>query len=136
MKVTKLIREYVEDSVAKKFDPAFEALDAKSKVEEKRKAISAFRDEMRAYLQAEFTKAFGDWYSEASASPISSISVSIPWVLETRFIEAEEIETARSALKKQQEQAVKDILIELELGATKADLDKLLSAVNPRIGEG
>jgi len=129
MKVTKLIREYVEESVAKKFAPAFEALKAQDETEAKKKAVKQWEKEMSAFLQTEFRARFGNWYSEAIASNIDSISVSVPWRLEDYFLGQEELDKKEGELRKRQQQAVKDILIELELGGTKADLDRLLNGV-------
>lgn len=129
MKVTKLIREYVEESVAKKFAPAYEALKAQNETEVKKEAVKQWEKEMRAFLQTEFRARFGNWYSEAIASSIDHIDVSVSWRLEQYFLGQEELDNKECELHKRQEQAVKDILIELELGGTKADLDRLLNGV-------
>lgn len=135
MKVTKIIREYIEESVHEKFLPAYEAAAAKSKELEAEKdrirgAIKNFKLEMAAYVRDQFAQSFGSHYRpETMEAYKGSISVSLPWGLESGFIDVEDPDKQKAKVREKEEKAVKNILIELELGATKADLDRLLSEI-------
>lgn len=133
MKVTKLIREYIEESVAKKFEPAFAALEAQDETAKKKEAILQWEDEMRQFLRTEFRSRFGDWYDVYNKESINNIGVSVSWRLESDFIGNDKLKQKKDDLRKRQEQAVKDILIELELGGTKKDLDRLLSEIKVEV---
>ena len=127
MRVTKIIREYVEKTVTAKMpygEPSItykqhsEALcDLRSQLEEK---VSVYADELLASignLPEGFTIKKSHWAFFESSSYNSPMH------------------TAAAAHERQvrenREKAIESILIELELGATKADLERLIAeAIN------
>lgn len=132
MKVTKIVREYIEQSVREKFTPALDAVREKYDVQEKAytEAVAAAKKEVKAV----WVKHLAPFYSPDALEELmknhteyepSSYRTPLTWRDEKREKEDE----VRDELDK----TVKDILITLELGGTKADLDRMLSEINPRV---
>lgn len=133
MKVTKLIREYVEKSVAKAI-PDKKVVDCSARVE-----YYALEDEIKAFAEKKFDEfmskhkgevraCYGGYdydQSEENAHYIKKeFRVCLPSlrykVEDDMHKENDEIITARK-------EAIENILISLELGGTKADLDRMIA---------
>ena len=124
MRVTKLIRQYVEESVRNVYNPKIQQIKdsnearqntANSEIE---KIIDKANEEIKAWL---------------AGNP--EYQISTRWGMEERYID-----TNRVFLKNQQKdeisklydecnKKIQNILIELELGATRAELDKMLANI-------
>lgn len=129
MRVTKIVREYIEESVSK-------ALSEKSTAE---KEYDAFHNDIRQFIE----KLEADVEQMATeAIENYCITHNIPddvKIKQTNYtlVKCEDwnsaIRNEASAMKKKREEAkeraVKDIVITLELGGTKADLDAMLNKV-------
>ena len=137
MKVTKIVREYITETVNNKYQPLLDAIEKKyaganERVEEVKEqtrkelndvAIKLFRERLAPFYTPEdldnlvndnryFVNAPSDYWA---AHPIQC---------KKRDEEMAKVRDERDA-------AVKNILITLELGGTKADLDRLLNEINP-----
>lgn len=127
MRVTKIIREYVETEVAKAYEKKMpeevaydklreEITDFRKKVNDEmyhaiEEAIALFREEHNI---PEDVKLFRTDYNLISENYWSSII-------------RQNSETAKKKRIEQRDKKVKDILLNLELGATRAELDEMLS---------
>lgn len=132
MKVTKIIREYIEEKIDAKYSPMIEAVKAKyddaDKVYEETK--EAVRNSLEQYARDEFRKALAEFYSPEDLEELfgnnSRKVVDFPYryTVSPKHVNAraEEID----ALQKKRDKAIKNVLIGLELGGTKQDLDRLL----------
>lgn len=125
MRVTKLIREYVEREVSAKFDPKFQALteDFRREQDEMVKLlnerISAFREEcIKTLTDAGFDPPKDRLVYDVSYYDIHKESAE------------KEIQKKRNELQSKKQEAIDSILIGLEIGeATKDDLKGLIAAV-------
>lgn len=131
MKVTKLIREYIEESVAKKFAPALENLKQAYDLEAPDKAALAVRNELREIAAQKYREALAPFYTPEDLESLlhNRDLVSTPYSYHVSPICQKAYKEKKAALQNATEKAIKNILIELELGGTKKDLDRLLSEV-------
>lgn len=123
MRVTKIIREYVEKTITSKlpygeptaeFKAARETLDnLRDKLE---KEVRAYAEQRIASVTSDLPEGFK--LSLGCSSFIHSSHFNAPL-----SIAANEHEYA---IRKKREAAIENILVELELGATKADLERLI----------
>lgn len=134
MKVTKIVREYIEETVNAKYAPAIDAVKVKyskekenyeacfdaAKEEAVKTVISIFRKHMAPFYSAENMEIMTSHYDYCGMP--SRYGAYPSW--------EEERDDAVGKLEKERAAAIKNILIELELGGTKADLDRLLSEIN------
>lgn len=136
MRVSKLIRDYITDSVNEKYQPLFDRLDDIHQQDLFKERAEAFRKEMREAFIAQFVKRFGDDYSPEQLSEVTKgISVSLPYYYDSRCkYHMQNAEVCRK-LRDRREKDINSILIKLELGGSKEDLDRLLSAVDPVMEE-
>ena len=136
MRVTKLIRDYITDSVNEKYQSLFDRLVGIPKQDLFKERVEAFRKEMQEVLIAQFVKRFGDDYSPELLSEVAKgISVSLPYYYDSRCKYHMQNKEARRKLRDRREKDINSILINLELGGSKKDLDRLLSAVDPVMEE-
>ena len=134
MRVTKVIREYVEREVAKKFEAAFKVAEeiGNPAVKEVREAIEAIADEAneRAIALAKEKGVFdSNGYDESRIVLIAYHNYDA-----NRHVTDTAVNKERGAklaeLRDKQKKAVEDILISLELGeATKNELRDLIEKV-------
>ena len=133
MKVTRLIREYVEKSVAKAM-PNKTVVDCSAREE-----YYAVEDEIRAFAEKKFdefmskhkgeVKAYYGGYdydhSEENAHYIKKeFRICLPSL---KYKAEEDIINTNLKLGEKKREAIENILITLELGGTKADLDKMIA---------
>ena len=124
MRVTKLIREYVEKTITAKMPygaPSAEykaacaqMCDLKTEVNEK---VVAYAKELCAEATAKLPEGFN--VKLHSNFPITSDSYNSP--LQCAAVSHER------AMREKRAEAIESILLELELGATKADLERLIA---------
>ena len=136
MKVTKIIREYIEEKINAKYSPMIEAVkakydDADKTCEETKEAV---RKSLEQCARDEFRKALAEFYSPEDLEELlphdinnqNRNVVSSPY----RYSIAPKHAKARAeeidALQNKRDKAIRNVLIGLELGGTKQDLDRLL----------
>jgi hypothetical protein len=133
MRVTKLIREYVEKSVAK-------AIPNKKKEENPlREKYDAIVDEIRDFANSKIEEFFLEYkgevkayyggydyehFEENLAQAKRDISIHVSCL---RFKSEDDVDKINKELAVCRKNAVEDILINLELGGTKADLDRMIA---------
>ena len=131
MKVTKLIREYVEEQVASVYAPAIKKLEDQKKEEAKMR--EAAKERIKQIIE------------EAEAKAIMTLETEFPsyitrpmnydhtgfYTMVCRSSSPEyynpELEQRISDLKTAKVKAVKSILTDLELGATRKELDEMIA---------
>lgn len=124
MRVTKLIREYVEESVAKIYltqnSPEYSAyIKAFEKMsEEVYQAQKKIAEAALEQFEAEYPSGFYNKYSVNSYRSFNLEKVGTIYFKNQDYIREN---------RDKREQAIKDILITLELGGNKADPDKMLA---------
>lgn len=133
MKVTKLIREYVEKSVAKAM-PNKKVPDCSAREE-----YYALEDEIKAFAEKKFdefmskhkgeVKAYYGGYdydhSEETAHYIKKeICFRFPGL---RYKAEDSMHKENEEISEARKEAIENILISLELGGTKADLDRMIA---------
>lgn len=135
MKVTKLIREYVQERVSKVYDPAIEAADkaaAEAKIAAKQR-FTMFEDDLHdfAKLLADEASAKLLVFAEERGVAIVSSSYTNAQKFFSASIDADSTPTKKeteraNTLRNQRNAKVREILVGLELGATKTELERLL----------
>lgn len=135
MRVTKVIRDYVEREVSLKFEPAFNEAEKMGNpaVQEIRDAIHILIDELNAKAIAMATEA-GVFSNKVYGRPCDEISLVTTGHHFGQCIRDETMDEARGTrlreLRKQKEKVIEDILLSLELGeATKDQLRSLIDNV-------
>ena len=124
MRVTKIIREYVENTVEKKMPfgkPDADQKEATAQMQEQRKLLN---EQVTAYATslieaANATLPEGYVLSVACGDKITSTDYRAPL--------REKGEAHRREVREKRRKAIDTILVELELGATKADLERLIA---------
>lgn len=133
MRVTKLIKEYVEEQVKAKYPQTAEEKALKefeTKLENKQEILNDTIKKYAEELCQEANKELGieNWDENRKFAPNSYCYnlVSFSLYNSELGIKAEE---ARRERNKKITDTIKEILINLELGATKTDLDEMLSKI-------
>lgn len=124
MRVTKIIREYVEKTINAKMpygEPTQLNHEACAKMETLRYQVNEQVVEYAAKLCEEANTQLPEGFkiSLYSRTPITKTNYGSP--LQTAAIEHEH------EIREKRAQAIENILVELELGATKADLERLIA---------
>lgn len=124
MRVTKIIREYVEKTVKERMPygkPTEANYEACTKMETLRKQVNDKVVEYATKLCEEATKELPEGFviSLYGQNPITKSNYKSP-LQETAIAHEKEIRNRRA-------EAIEFILVELELGATKADLERLIA---------
>lgn len=131
MKVTKIIREYIEDSINAKFQPYFDALSEKYNVKPARDAVEEARKKAEAAARKILEPVVRQYYTEESILGIFNEARPLVVIPYGGLKALRNLGKAEDRLHKMKLDAIKNILVSLELGGTKDDLDRLLAAVNP-----
>jgi hypothetical protein len=124
MRVTKIIREYVEKTVETKMPfgkPAADYREATAQMQEQRRLLN---EQVTAYAvslvkEANITLQEGFVLSVACGDKITSTDYRAPL--------REENDKHQREVREKRRKAIDTILVELELGATKADLERLIA---------
>lgn len=124
MRVTKIIREYVEKTVEEKIPfgkPDTDHKEATAQMHEQRKLlneqVTAYANSLIEAANATLPKGFV--LSVACGDKITCTDYKAPL--------REESEKHRREVREKRRKAIDTILVELELGATKADLERLIA---------
>lgn len=135
MRVTKVIREYVEREVGKKFEPAFKAAEeiGNPAVKEVRDAINKMVGEANAKA-IEMAKAAGVFCNKHYSHTVETPDLICTGTYIGHHIRDEAADAERNKrfmeLREKKEKAIEDILLSLELGeATKDELRGLIEKV-------
>lgn len=134
MKMTKLIREYITDEITKKYQFLIEA--AEKEYEESSVADvthnttkelneivkKTFRERLAPYYAPEDLEAMMNYHATLVTEPYKYGILPIK-----KKVHMEKINKITSARDK----AIKETLIAMELGGSKADLDRMLAAICP-----
>lgn len=140
MKVTKIIKEYIEEKIDAKYDPIIEAIEAKyaSKNDEYNEVVTSVRNKLETYARNEFRKALAKFYTPEGLEELIPTDiqkrrdlVNTPYTYNSHTKHAEMLDKELKTIRAKRDNAIKNILITLELGGTKADLDRMLSEINP-----
>jgi hypothetical protein len=136
MKVTKIIREYVEEKINAKYQPLLDAVVAEYADEDKKytKQLEETHERMEQKVREEFRKILANYYPEEALDEMCSLTnikksrywVTTPYCYSYSPKFREEQNNKLSALGAKRDKAIKNVLIGLELGGTKQDLDRLL----------
>lgn len=121
MRVTKLIREYVEKSVRAIYEPKIKAIDeeCQARKEALKVRLDAFIEQIDTTVMKMFVDAgFEEIYS--SKHYLQSYGNTYLYRIEKERIDK------TVALTTEMREKVNDILLNLELGATRAELDEMI----------
>lgn len=121
MRVTKLIREYVTEEVKKAYAPKIESVFDEYHKERDyytdliKIVVDEAKERIASFLPENYTSTYHD-------TIISHYDI---WDKERYY----ELREAKREIERERDEKIKDVLINLELGATRADLDKMLSEI-------
>lgn len=133
MKVTKLIREYVEKSVAKampnKKVPDCSAREEYYAIEEEVKTFAEKKfDEFMSKHKGEVRACYGGYEYEQSEENAHYIKKEMRVHLPSlRYKAEDDMHKENEEINKARKEVIEDILVNLELGGTKADLDRMIA---------
>lgn len=130
MRVTKLIREYVEKTVSEKFNKQISPEEEALKNLEKR--MSEFHSEVNKQVEELINNAIDMLIVDASIPEDvkKTINNRQPSTIGYRIYNTDidcKARKARDARNKARDEAIENILLTLELGGTKADLDRMIA---------
>jgi hypothetical protein len=129
MRVTKLIREYVEKKVREAYPKSEAELIWEEKSRRANEALTRANDVVEAYAKKvaeEFNAEFG--LGDYHLKPYDGRN----WFGTSWYGDCEEYQASRKAedeRRKKIAETVEEILISLELGGTRADLDEMLAKI-------
>lgn len=128
MRVSKTVREYIEEQVASKFPKTEEELSHEQLCnlvnlanQEYDKRMLQFKDEVVAELAEKYNLP-QDTLSKSSGIGYNQFGT---WNTQS----SNDSNNARRAREKAIQEKIRDIIVELELGGTKADLERLLAEI-------
>lgn len=129
MKVTKLIREYVAEQVAAKYPETEAEKQYKEKLDKIQNKTDELNNQIKEYaavLCEEANKEFGieDWEEDDKIHLYDSRRTILSSGWNNPYIK--ERSTLKNDRNKKISDTIKNILVNLELGATKAELDMML----------
>ena len=131
MKVTKLIREYVEEQVANVYAPAIKKLEDQQKEEAKERELAVERvnqivaeAEAKAIMTLETE--FPSYITRPTGYNRSKFYTMVCASSRPEYYNPE-LEQRLSDLKIARTKAIKSILTDLELGATRKELDEMIA---------
>ena len=134
MKMTKLIREYITDEITKKYQPLLDAANAKYDLESGRKILRETAAEITEYAKNLYRERLAGYYAEEALKYLlNDYTVYSPSSYRATPIANKKHDEEVSKIVATRDKAIRDVLLTMELGGTKADLDKMLSEINPEV---
>lgn len=130
MRVTKTVREYIEKKVAEKVYVKYEAekLEAKRQNEEIQNFVNELEDTMNEYVEKHI-KMFVEEHSYAERGARNRlVSFYNPIGIVNRHVTSS-VHNWQSRACAEIKEKVDDIIVTLELGGTKADLERMISEI-------
>ena len=132
MKMTKLIREYITDEITKKYQPLIDAVNNKYDLESGRNILRETTKEITEYAKNLYRERLAPYYAEEDLNALlNDYTIYGPSSYRAEPIANKKHGEEISALTAARGEKIRDVLITMELGGTKADLDKMLSEINP-----
>ena len=132
MKMTKLIREYITDEINKKYRPLLDAANAKYDLESGRKILRETTAEITEYAKNLYRERLAPYYEEKDLDGLlNDYTVYSPSSYRAVPIANKKHDEEISSLTAARDKKIRDVLITMELGGTKADLDRMLSEIDP-----
>lgn len=137
MKVSGIVKKYITESVNAKYNAVIESVSekyggAKTEVDE---VTEKTRKELNKIVSEAFRKALAPYYDSDDLEELmfdkNLVNSPYRWNVYPSN-EKKRLEQV-DKLEKEKQKTIDNILITLELGGTKADLDRLLSEVNPNM---
>lgn len=132
MRVTKTIREYIEEQVKAKFNPRIDEL--RKAINDERQAANDFVKKCMEEYETDLDKLldqhfpgfkYWGWRSDKKQNILQANTVNLNSHSESADPRQEEIRN----LEKRRDDAIKNIIVTLELGGNKKDLEKLLAEI-------
>lgn len=130
MRVTKTVREYIEKKVAEKVYVKYEAekLEAKRQNEEIHNFVEELEDVMNEYVEKHIKMFVEEHpYAERGARE-RLVSFYSPINIVDRHVNSS-VHNWQSRARAEIKEKVDDIIVTLELGGTKADLERMISEI-------
>lgn len=127
MRVTKLVRDYVEESVKKAYRPKIDACraeydrKAKNVIKDCEKLVAQWNELAKQIVEANGFTVDGSYCGEEAQL--------IYFTQKFGNTEFSKIRTNMKEIEIERDQKIKDILITLELGGTKDDLDRMIKEI-------
>lgn len=130
MRVTKTVKEYIEKCVREKVYKKYEAeeIEAKRQNEEINNFIENLKDTMKEYAEKHI-KMFVEEHPYAKRSPREHLGVFYTPIDIVDCHMESSVHNWRCRAVVEVNEKVTDIIVTLELGGTKADLDRMLSEI-------
>lgn len=128
MKVTKLIREYIEEQVSNVYDAKVNPYTEQAKAD--KEMLTTFQNDLHCQQKKmldefmEKNKLFCDW---GNHSPIESISTSVPGIYRYYTKAMLDEELWRKENNRCKHIKIKEIMVNLELGATRQELNEMIA---------
>lgn len=132
MRMTKVIREYIADEINAKYQPHIDALSEKYHLDADQKAIQAVKNEVEEVAKKMFAEKLAPYYDPDDLRVLmGSYSIYVPshWGINGRG--QKQYCEEKDKLTAARDKAIKEILITMELGGTKEQLDEMLAKINP-----
>jgi hypothetical protein len=123
MKVTKIVREHIEDKIEKLYQPAVD------KIDDELKSLDRQIDEAKTKIKDKVNKVVVDFIKKEGFIPYNDelgFSLYLYSAPKELVEKRDKLKLKRQELKAKRDNTIMDILVELELGGTKETLDKLL----------
>lgn len=124
MKVTKIVREHIEDKIEKLYQPAV------NKIDNEIRSLDRQVDEVKDNIKDKAKKVVIDFLKKEGFIPCSEGDSGVSLYLYSgpkELVEKiNELKLKRQELKAKRDNTIMDILVELELGGNKETLDSLL----------
>lgn len=137
MKVSGIVKKYITESVNAKYNAVIESINekyggAKTEVDE---VIEKTRKELNKAASEAFRKALAPYFDADDLEELvfDRNLVGSPYRWNVYPTNEKKRSEKVDKLEKEKQKTIDNILITLELGGTKADLDRLLSEVNPNM---
>lgn len=131
MKVTKLIREHIEEQIKNLYAPALDSInnELNNLSRQASTAQETIKDKVRK-LAFDFLKENGFINRDKSNNAKDAISLYV-YAEPKEIVEAKlKLEKKKQEIKAKRDKTIMDILLELELGGNKETLDSLLEKAN------
>lgn len=135
MKVTKVIREYIEDEINKLYEPKFEALKKEKNELTQKYGEALYRIEQKCIeldneLKAQIQKEFGFITDEKDFACERKMT---QWRFERSDPAWKACEKAEKELQAQCDKSIRNAIVTLELGGTRSELDEMLAQIKEEL---
>ena len=132
MKMSKIIKEYIVEEVTKKYQPKIDALS--QAIDECNNELNSLEDKAKAMAEKVALDYFNEHIRPLYPDTVDFDSKNISVYFRNVWADTTKVKDLKEKLAetiKRRDKKEKAILVELELGGTKADLDRLLSSIDP-----